>query len=123
MLNLSKGNVEVILMLVFIKQYVLKSCMGGGGIVVQFLNYTSRLIKMCGLLHAPATLPVGKTPLTSFKYGPQRQSGYYGKEKNNFCWEMNPNLPAIQSICQWLPEYAVTLLTSPYSMSTVYHSM
>jgi len=22
---------------------------------------------------------------------------------------MNPNLPAIQSVCQWFPEYVVTL--------------
>ena len=85
MLNLSKGNVKVILVLDFLSSMPWKDVWGSGGIAVQFLNYTSRLIELCDLLHAPATLPVGKAPLTSFEYGPQRQSGCYGKGKNNFC--------------------------------------
>jgi len=85
MLNLSKSTVEVIHVFDLLSSMPWKDVWGSGGIAVQFLNYASRLIELCGLLHAAPTLPLGKAPLTPFEYGPQRWSGCYGKEKNSFC--------------------------------------
>jgi len=56
-------------------------------------------MEMSEQLHAPATLPPGKSPLHPLDGrhdGPQNQSRYSGEKKKIFhclCWEPNPRRP------------------------------